>query len=338
MHVPILRLLFRITILSFPLLVSIIFYLLLDPFAVLHFKMKDAEQWVFKCRDFNTIEAFKKNYPIYSYDSFILGNSRSLAFCAFDWQKYISPSVPFHFDATNESLFGIFKKFIYLKKHKIKIKNAFITLDYPTLIQVKNNLKDITQIKHPEISGESYLKFHFLFYKSFFQDRYWLKYIDFKFNHIFRESYGEDTFQKRYFNLNLTTNDLVIESDENAIRTDSVGYYIKKIHRFYSRDTLPESYPESIGSIQVSYLQEIKSILQANKSEYYIIIHPHYNQIKLNSRDLNILNEIFGKNHVYDFSGKNEYTREVGNYFEPEHFKRKIGRDIFSRIYRKSIN
>jgi hypothetical protein len=108
------------------------------------------------------------------------------------------------------------------------------------------------------------------------------------------------------------------------------------MYRFYSRDTLPESYPESIGPVQLSYLKEIKAILQTNKTEYFIIIHPHYNQVKLNSGDLAILNEIFGKDHVYDFSGKNQYTREIGNYFEPEHFKRTVGRDIFSRIYKKN--
>ena len=60
-------------------------------------------------RDFISTEVYLKNRKIYHYNSFIFGSSRTMAYKTNDWRKYIdSTSRPFLFDASGESLFGIY--------------------------------------------------------------------------------------------------------------------------------------------------------------------------------------------------------------------------------------
>ena len=79
-------------------------------------------------------------------------------------------------------------------------------------------------------------------------------------------------------------------------------------------------------------MQKAAAILQKHNVNYRIIISPLYEQIKLNPTDVNVLNELFGKNYVYDFSGKNELTEPVGNYYENSHYRSFIAAKLFQRL------
>ena len=71
-----------------------------------------------------------------------------------------------------------------------------------------------------------------------------------------------------------------------------------------------------INSKQILMLKEINSILKKHRTNFKIIISPLYNQVKINNIDLDIINNIFPKNVVFDFSGKNIITENKLNYYE----------------------
>ena len=81
-------------------------------------------------------------------------------------------------------------------------------------------------------------------------------------------------------------------------------------------------------------LQEIKSIFDKHNTNYRLVISPLYNQIKFNLTDLNVLNSIFGRNFVCDFSGIKELTKPKTNYYEFSHYRPKVGEQIMQRIYK----
>ncbi len=58
-----------------------------------------------------------------------------------------------------------------------------------------------------------------------------------------------------------------------------------------------------------------------------------YDQIPLEKEQLNLLYDIFGKENVYDFSGKNEFTESVFNYYENSHYRPHVAAEIMDIIY-----
>ena len=49
---------------------------------------------------------------------------------------------------------------------------------------------------------------------------------------------------------------------------------------------------------------------------------------------MEILDSIFG-NHLFDFSGRNIITEDYHNYYDPVHYKKRIGAMILRIIYIK---
>ena len=131
-------------------------YVLDDPFKVLyHYNSYYGRKTIILLnRDYVSTETFIRNNPIYHYDSFIFGSSRSEYYCVSDWQKYISSNNCFHFSAQGESIYGIFLKIKYLNTHHVPIKNAIIPLDFGTLKNVTET-KGHLFLEHPALSGRN---------------------------------------------------------------------------------------------------------------------------------------------------------------------------------------
>ena len=82
-------------------------------------------------------------------------------------------------------------------------------------------------------------------------------------------------------------------------------------------------------------LRHIKTILDGNKSNYYVILSPAYcyTNPAVNPEDLEKLKEIFGADRVYDFTGKNEMTDDYNNFTDPNHFGQRVGCMMLKKIY-----
>jgi hypothetical protein len=48
---------------------------------------------------------------------------------------------------------------------------------------------------------------------------------------------------------------------------------------------------------------------------------------------MQLLQTIFGANTIYDYSGINNYTNKVENYYETSHYRPHVGEAIMSEIY-----
>jgi hypothetical protein len=85
-------------------------------------------------------------------------------------------------------------------------------------------------------------------------------------------------------------------------------------------------------------LYDIKRIFLKHKTKYRIVISPLYDQQYFNPKDLEKLQNIFGKMNVFDLSGKNQITEYKGNYYQNQHYKIFIGREILKTIYGEGNN
>ncbi|MCX6295417.1 MAG: hypothetical protein NTX97_05010, partial [Bacteroidetes bacterium] len=122
--------LFKILLFFVPIVIlPLLLYFIIDPFKVLYKYSEqlntDKKYQITGNRDYQSTQLLLWNYKSYSYDSFILGNSRSIFYQANVWKTFVN-GTPFHFNASAESLFGINGKLKLLEELNIPIKNVLI--------------------------------------------------------------------------------------------------------------------------------------------------------------------------------------------------------------------
>ena len=287
-------------------------------------------------REHVCLNLYKKNKKK-KYNSFIFGNSRSLAFRIVEWEKFIEkPFKGFHFDATGEGIYGIYNKLNYLIESKSNVKNALIILDYSTLITTSNR-KGHLSISHPELSGESLLSFYKEFLSAsanwgFLNEFYSYKLFN---NYNEKNKYIFPELNKRLKSNNITAD--VFFQTENEINLNKESYYKKMTLNgvFYDRCIVVNN-EIKVSDKEKDILLKIKMILNQEKTSYKIIISPLYDQKKISSERFMLLNKIFGEEHVFDFSGINTFTSSKYNYYESSHYRPHVANEIMQIIFNKN--
>ena len=322
-----------------PLLICIsglvITYLTLDPFCVLwdYDFSKDLHSNASINRDFQTTEFFVQKYPQYHYNSFIFGSSRTFAFLPEDWEEYLPDnSSIFHFDASSESIYGIYTKLKYLENHNISIKNVLIILCRDCSFDYDKNQEGHLFIKHPLTSGENKMDSQIIFFKAFLNPAFLISYIKYSITKKYKP------YMQSYVPNHTNTYDSITNATYCLGREQSIAENIEKYYEDKELRLTERCQTERIDDIsrinakQEKMLQEIVQILERNKTNYRVILSPLWEQIKWNEKDMKILKKCFDKN-VYDFSGKNEYTDIKTNYYEYSHYRPIVGKSIMSEIY-----
>ncbi len=285
-------------------------------------------------RDYICTETYLKNRKNVLFNSFIFGNSRSRVFNCIEWQKHLPEnSRAFHFDASSESLYGINKKILLIEKLGDSLKNAMIILDGETLIQTKNKPGHIF-ISHPLQSGDSYFAYYAEFIKPAFDIKFVVGFYDYKIFHTHRP-YMDFFFLKTNFENSGDPVNCDFEFGyEKMIKTDSIGYYNNLIQKgvFYDRKQ-NRDFNFNVTESEINLLNEIAVVLKKHKTNYKIIIPPNYDQIPLNVEQITLLEKIFGKEFIYNFSGKNNFTENLSNFYEDQHFRPPVADSIMKIIY-----
>lgn len=318
----------------------VVSYLYYDPFEVVKkyksFYISGKPRYVTLNYDYVAVETFLNNHPIYKYNSFIIGSSRSRFYEMDTWSKYIHSNKCFHFDASGETIYGITKKMELLNAKKVQIANVLMVLDYITLTGVDNS-KGHLYIKHPILSGQSLSDFQFLFFKTYSSLNFLHAYLDFKISGKFKAYMKtKGLLDDIPVDYDLKYNEMKLSVFENEIKTDPAKYYSKKrMAEFNRQDSIKTSSLVAIKEKQVIMLNKIAMIFKKNSSRFKIVISPLYDQIQLNKKDVDVLNQIFGTENVYDFSGINSITSDYHNYYEPSHYRPLVADEIMKQVYQK---
>jgi hypothetical protein len=328
----------KVCIFLLPLFVLLALYFVLDPFKVIHYYSNyynlDEAGRVGINRDYVSTSTFINNSKNYDYNSFIFGNSRSMSYEIDDWKKYIEPtSLCYHFDASGEAIYGIYKKLMFIDKSGNNIKNALIILDYDTLSKVASNSGHLFIISPQMENNANILLFHFTFIKAFYNPQFMMAFLDYKISgkikaYMTRSNLLDD----RPLHYDIMTNEITRPFFEEQIERGEY-YTQERMEVFYQREGKEEESPVIIHSEQKRMLIEMKSIFDKHHSNYKIIINPLYDQKKLNEKDLEYLNTIFGTRNVFDFSGINEFTNNYSNYYEDSHYRPIVSKKILELIY-----
>jgi hypothetical protein len=332
------KFLFKILISLIPFFILLLVYIASDPFKVIRrydsFYPPGIKGSVGLDKDYVSTTTFDNNYQKEKYNSFIFGASISFFFQVSDWKKHLDGnSHCYHFDATGESLYAMQKKIAYIDSKNIKIKNALVILDYLTLILNKPRTGHIYAISPHLENNKNLFSFHFTFLKAFFSPKFLYAYIDYKLSGkvkpYMQKNHLLDDRPIVYDNI---TNEMQFVYFEELISKGK--YYTEERKKlFFQRDTIQTYSPVAIAEDQKRMLQNIFDVFLKHKTNYKIIISPGYNQIKLNTLDLDYLNQLFGRKNVFDFSGINKFTNDYNDYYETMHYRPHVAREIMKVIY-----
>ncbi len=250
------------------------------------------------------------------------------------WEKHINTDRCYHFDASGESLYGIERKLAFLQKMGVPIKNVLIVFDQQACSITKNTGETHLFKKDPLLSGQSKIDFQVECLKAFFDVNFLTAYTTFLFTH----RVSKDMTDKLLLNnieshYDPATNEESFPAYEAQIAKDKDAFYGPRLGLFYKRDTIQKYAPPTIGSEQRQLIYNIKSIFDDNHTNYRLVISPLYDQVKFDTTDLSVLDSIFGKQYVFDFSGINDITQNMYNYYENSHYRPFIANRIMDSIY-----
>lgn len=312
-----------------PILLLLAAYFYDDPFKVVYKYADNSLLELATNRDYVSTELFLQNRERHAYDSFVFGSSRTYGLNIESWRSYLPVgSSPFMFDASSESMYGMHKKIRYLDSVGSPISNAIIMVCRDCSFERSSNHKGHLFIKHPCISGESRLLFQKEFVAAFlnpvvFGQYYWYR------------ATGNQEFNiiRKIAEVDSITNNHALAYRERAIADDSQAYYSKLGDVFYERRGETVDANLRVKDIHMAMMCDIKRIFDKHHTHYKIVVNPSYDQVKINSEDLSCLQTIFGKEFVYDFTGKNNLTESKTKYYEDQHYRPMVGDSILRKVY-----
>jgi len=313
-------------------------YLYFDPFKVLYDYNSFYETTAVTLdKDYVSTETFIKNSENLDYNSFILGNSRSIFYQVSDWKKHLNNNaICFHFDASAESLWALNKKVEYIDKKGNNIQNILLILDYSILIQDKPNTGHLFIIS-PALVGESNIvEFHRTFFLAFLTPKFLYAFFDYKISGKVKPYMKKGSLlDDRPLDYDLSTNEERFDYFENQIKENENIYYSQqRLSVFYPRDTTNQKFSKKcIYNSQKTLLENIATITKKHNTKIKVIINPLYDQLKLDESDLKYLKSTFGAENVFDFSGINKFTNDYRNYYETSHYRPQVAREILSIVY-----
>lgn len=319
-----------------PIILLLGLFLYTDPFRTLHsFNPSDIDA---TNREYLSTELFLYNKDKYPYNSFVFCNSEGCGINTYTWKMFMNDTTaqPFLFQSWSESLTGIELKIQYLTQNNIPIDNALVLLDIPGSFAKEQLPTNVMSIKHPVISGQSKWIYNtILFYNYCQKPSQWINSI---------KSIGDkyplqtDSITNDWHNDNSITYATLIPMDSLRECSEMTRRTFFEQIENKSEDDIVMS-PILLNETFTKQLERIKALLDNNSTDYHIIITPAYcyTSTYINEEDLRVLETIFGKDRVHDFT-RHYITRDYNYFTDPNHFGLRAGDIMLEEIYRDSIS
>ena len=330
------RYLLKLLLFLSPILLIVGTYVIFDPFKVIwHYDNYYANlREVVINRGYVSTQVFDNQNDTAHYDSFIFGNSTSLAYHVEEWQKYIGTDTHcFHFDAMRGTIEGMYLKVRHIVEHQGHIKNALVILDHKVIGKGKT-YSHLFMNPPALVNNENFVNFHWTNFLSFVNLKFVLAYFDYRFTGKFKPYMAQILSPRDDIKYNNTTNEIEYVYREQLIAQGE--YYNPK----FCAKAFKDQHSDSTDIVLINnerrlMLKEMAEIFKQQHTRVKVVIAPFYDQIRINPIDLQCLQDIFGKENVYDFSGPNKWNSDYHNYYDAVHYRPHVATEILNIIYSK---
>ncbi len=324
-----------VCLLGIPTVIALGIYLWTDPFRCLH--PFDLENTDATNREYLSTELYLHNRDSIHYNSFIFASSRGCGFNTYQWKQYIGESAqPFLFQGWSETLTGEYLKLKFLDESGVQIKNAILMFDIPGSFGKQQLSHEALDMKHYMFTGGNKFTYNAWQFFNFLQKpSSWMKSIatrNAKIPYCADRISNDWDDKNRYDYKELPAQDSLKSCSETTRKS-----LYAKINGKTIKDVKISA--PIINKCMKNMLIDIKTLLDKQHTNYAIVLSPAicYTNSSINPIDLHILQQIFGKEKIYNYTGVNEYTIDVNNFSDPGHFGRRVGFLIMQDIYKDNI-
>lgn len=320
----------KIVLFTLPFWALIALYFWDDPFMVLR---------KYKCYDSDVVlneehvgwQIYHNNRDSIHFNSFILGNSCTMAFRCREWEKYLdNGDRAIRLFGNAESMKAISLKLRALDREGAEIKNVLMILDRTSLSKFETS-SAYDHVLPADISGRSSLVVQFDFIQAFAMPYFLFPYLKYRITGNISQNMK---YMNPYGRVRNPINNDALNPREKMIEQQGEMYWKTRWKEFPKRDGISVVANPVIFHRQQLVLDEIAEVLHRHGTSVRIVISPDYKQKQLNPADKEVLCSIFGKENIYDFSGINEYTIDYHNYYEVGHYRPLLGSKLMERIYK----
>lgn len=326
----------KLLILASPIAALGIIYFYTDPFMVLREYDRYDKSDTYINESMLGWKMYMKNKDTIHFNSFILGNSNTMAFSCKSWERHLDGGRAFRLFGPAEGLHSVRTKLEALEKVDAPLDNILIIANSNLLFQHMPSSSRNT-IQPPEIESNNSIKFQEIYFQAFLSPRFFIPYLDYKITGQYKP-YMRDVINN-FGTVQDSINNSAFNPREVEIAKEGVKYWEIRSKEFINRKE-PKfrngEYQEKepvIFDNQIGELQKIASILKEHHTKFRLIITPDFEQVSFNKKDLLVLNSIFGEDNIFDFSGINEYTADKYNYYEKSHFRPILGDRLLDVMY-----
>ena len=326
----------KLLAMSLPIAIAFACYLAIDPFKTIwHYEryFDDNVPHVSLNMDFVSTENFVNRNPAQKYNAFIFGNSRSQYWQVDYWRKFIGDSTRcYHFYGNGESLYGMEKNIQFIHHCGNRIDYALLIVDASLLGQTEAKQGHLFSTPPRIVGYRNVFKFHTANFVAFLHPLFAYSNMDLLLHKTLKPYMLEKYLIEQPIVYNPISNEIVDQTFDEAI-ADGTYYTEKRMLRFHDKQPPDSISPPLLFQENRRMLTEISRLLHLHHTQYKVVISPLYDQIKFNPSDLQVLQEIFGRQNVYDFSGSNAITSDYHNYYEESHFRPVIAQRLMDSIY-----
>ena len=331
------KLVFKLVVLLSPLLFLMLTYVIIDPFAVVYKTSSVYEPSI----DYKVTKQYLSNTKERAYNSFIFGNSKTLAFEGNCWKNFTGNSAIFDYGTPGESIKNIYHKIKLIDKLNDSLKNVLLILD-EQIIRNFNNTTNYLQgpvyKHHPLTANESYVDFFFFFFKCYLSDFKFIETLKMALNGK-SEVDADFLFTEKNKNFNALTCEFGMTKQEQEIEKNGFAVYYQKHQLEFgnaqasSNTLINKSSNLSLRVEDLKRLHEIKTLFVKHQTSYKVILGPVYASNAFPKVSLIELEQIFGEENVFNFSDPNSAYSDSTCFYERTHYRTKVGCDILQTVY-----
>lgn len=329
---PKIRFWIKVCLLLLPFSSIVAVYFIFDPFMVLHRYKRFDSSPVMLNEAYVGWQNYMVNRDSIAYNSYIMGNSWTMAFKSEEWEKYLKKGDrAVRFFDTGESLGGVCQKLQALDSAGARIDNVLVVVS-KSLLKDIYPMQDNGHLFSAEVANISQMEFQLRFLQKFLDPNFTIPYLDY----LVRGKYSSYMYgvinpgppiRESY------TNNF-INPREREIAQEGDRYWILHKTEFAQRTEAGKEDERTIFKGQMKLLHKIKCVCDKHGADLKFVVGPDYSQKRTNRVDSALLRDLLGDSVVYDFTGINRYTSDIHNYYELGHFRPVVGARMLEQIYR----
>lgn len=317
-----------------PLLAIVVTYIAIDPFNVI-WSFNPMDKVAEKSEPFNrsrlAVEAYLNHRDSVDYNAFLFGSSRTIYYSVDEWKRHLpDDAVCFHFDAAWETLEGMLDKMDLIKEKGDRIKYAILEFhadQFADTAHAEIPYRQDFRLRH----SENVFAYHFRHFMSALNTDFLKVYIPYLFTGKMEDTEENKVFESPMRGYDPVKNEIDYRNFDDEIDTDSTAYF-NRYSRHYQKAAVDSVVPR-MSDERIALLREMRRRLNADSTDYRVILGPSFYRHVNNSTDVALLRRIFGVKRVYDFQHLG--VESQSNFYDNIHYRYFIADSIMTMVYGK---